>query len=61
MAVRSAGPCVGREVGSRKLDQRSLVVGRELEELDELELLVVEDHPDDGDLVLHGGHQLEAG
>src|SRR5262245_17204864 len=61
IAIGPAGAGVGRIVGILELDQAGLVKGRELVELDELELAVVEDHPDDRQVVLDGGHQLEAG
>ena len=32
----------------------------DVELLDDVELVVVEDDPDDGNLILHGSHQLEA-
>src|SRR4029450_3322991 len=38
-----------------------LVEGDELKHLDQLELAIVEDDPDDRDVVLNRGHQLEAG
>ena len=45
VAVRPAGPGVRGEVRVLELDQAGLVVGRQLVDLDELELLVVEDRP----------------
>src|SRR4051794_27212519 len=60
VALRAAGLGVGDVVGVAELDQARLVEGRELEDLDQLELAVVEDHPNDGDIVLDGGQQLEA-
>ena len=51
--------CETREVRVLEFDQTGLAIVQKLISLDELELTVVEDDPDDGNVVLDGRHQLE--
>ena len=58
-ADRATGPCIGGVVRVLEFDQTVLAIGEKLISLDKLELAVVEDDPDDRDVVLDGRHQLE--
>ena len=61
VALSTAGFGVHHEIGIGELDQPSFIKSRQLENLDQLELAVVEDNPNHRDVVLNGGHQFEAG